>query len=171
MALLTAIAAILSLRLSLNSSSNKSSTTTWKIAKDTVAAPLLKKVLSSASTLQIDEKSVKVMQIPSQGAGNIFVFDFHSPQLCGTAGCLYQVYHESGRLLLSVMANRNLPPNEELIRVSSSTYQAFPCLVLTQITEMENMVSRNDYCFNSGEYTRMNETWTAVGADFLPNGN
>lgn len=147
-----------------NSSFNKSYTPTWKSAKDVVNERLLKQVLASASTNKLDEKAVKVMPISSSDGVHIFVFDFHSPQLCGAGGCLYQVYHESGKLLLQVMANPHLPPKEDLIRVSSPDLQAFPCLIFTQTTDIENMVSRTDYCFDSGRYTRFGETWTAVGA-------
>lgn len=152
-----------------NSLSNKSNTPNWKSAKEIVNAPLLKKVLSSASTNKLDEKAVKVMPITSSDGVHVFVFDFHSPQLCGAGGCLYQVYHESGKLLLQVIANPQLPPKEDLIRVSSRDLQTFPCLIFTQTTDIENMVSRTDYCFDSGRYTRFSETWTAV--DSLGNKN
>ena len=56
------------------------------------------------------------------------------------------------------MANGKLPPKQELIKVSNFNIQAFPCLTFTQITAMENMVSRTVYCFNSGQYIRVNET-------------
>ncbi len=147
-----------------NSSSNRSQTPNWKSAKDVVNERLLKQVLSSASTNKLDEKAVKVMSISSSDGVHVFVFDFHSPQLCGAGGCLYRVYHESGKLLLQVIANPQLPLKEDLIRVSSRNLQAFPCLIFTQTTDMENMVSRTNYCFDSGRYTRFGETWTAVGA-------
>jgi hypothetical protein len=162
LALLTTIIVIYSLVLNRKSSSNKSYTPTWKPAKEIVSAPLLKKVLASASTNKLDEQAVKVMPITSSDGVHVFVFDFHSPQLCGAGGCLYRVYHESGKLLLQVIANPYLPPKEDLIRVSSPELQAFPCLIFTQTTDMENMVSRTDYCFDSGRYTRFGETWTAV---------
>jgi hypothetical protein len=160
--LLTTIIVLSSLVLNLKSSSNKSRTPTWKSAKDVVNERLLKQVLASASTNKLDEKAVKVMPITSSDSVHVFVFDFHSPQLCGASGCLYQVYHESGKLLLQVIANPHLPPKEDLIKVSSRALQAFPCLIFTQTTDMENMVSRTDYCFDSGRYTRFGETWTAV---------
>lgn len=152
------IIAFFSLVLKLKYSSNKSYIPTWNNTKDVVTEALLQQVVSSASLNKLDEKSIKVMQIPSQGAGNIFVFDFRSHQLCGSGGCLYQVYHESGRLLLEVMANGKLPPKQELIKVSNSNIQAFPCLTFTQTTAIENMVSHTDYCFDSGRYIRVNET-------------
>ncbi|BAY23855.1 hypothetical protein NIES2100_36480 [Calothrix sp. NIES-2100] len=167
--ILMLILAFLSLTLAcflwvFNSSSNKSRTPTWKPAKEIVNAPLFKKVLANASTNKLDDQAVKVMPITSSNGVHVFVFDFRSPQLCGASGCLYQVYHESGKLLLQVIANPHLPPKEDLIKVSSRDLQAFPCLIFTQTTDMENMVSRTDYCFDSGRYTRFGETWTDVGA-------
>ncbi|MFH7023963.1 MAG: histidine kinase [Heteroscytonema crispum UTEX LB 1556] len=162
LALLTTIIVFSSLVLNRKSSSNKSYTPTWKPAKEIVSAPLLKKVLASASTNKLDEQAVKVMPITSSDGVHVFVFDFRSPQLCGAGGCLYQVYHESGKLLLQVMANPHVPPKEDLIRVSSRDLQVFPCLIFTQTTDMENIVSRTDYCFDSGRYTRFGESWTDV---------
>ncbi|MBD2200531.1 MULTISPECIES: histidine kinase [Calothrix] len=165
--ILILILAFLSLTLAcflwvFNSSSNKSRTPTWKPAKEIVNAPLLKKVLASASKNKLDEQAVKVMPITSSNGVHVFIFDFRSPQLCGAGGCLYQIYHESGKLLLQVMANPQLPPKEDLIRVSSRDLQVFPCLIFTQTTDIENIVSRTDYCFDSGQYTRFGETWTGV---------
>ncbi|EKE99550.1 hypothetical protein FDUTEX481_09810 [Tolypothrix sp. PCC 7601] len=164
LALLTTIIVLYSLVLNMKSSSNKSYAPTWKPAKEIVNAPLFKKVLAHASTNKLDDQAVKVIPISSSDGIHVFVFDFHAPQICGAGGCLYQVYHESGKLLLQVMANPHLPPKEDLIRVSSRDIQVFPCLIFTQTTDMENIVSRTDYCFDSGRYTRFGETWTGIGS-------
>jgi hypothetical protein len=71
---------------------------TWKNIPDNVPSSVIKKVLSTDVIRQVDENSIKVMQIPSSGAGTLYIFDFRSPKLCGTFGCFYQVYHESGQL-------------------------------------------------------------------------
>jgi hypothetical protein len=151
--------------LNINSLEN-SRASTWKSAEDSTPQPLLKKILSQDSIRHINISLIKVMQVPSQGTGNLYIFDFRSPQLCGTGGCFYSVYNESGKPLLKLIANSHLPPKENLIQVSNTVRQGFPCLVITQNTAMENMVSRTQYCYQDREYVRFNQALTAVGTNF-----
>ncbi len=147
--------------------SKKSHAPTWQDASDIAPPSLVKKALSFDSTGKIDDKSIKVMQIPSRGSGQLYIFDFRSPQLCGIGGCVYLVYHESGKLLLQLIANPNLPPEEQLFRISDTVIDEFPCLVVTQTTATENMVSRTQYCYQSGRFVRLNEAFSVVGQDFM----
>ena len=147
--------------------SKKSHAPTWQDASDIAPPSLVKKALSFDSTGKIDDKSIKVMQIPSQGSGHLYIFDFRSPQLCGVGGCVYPVYHESGKLVLQLIANPNLPPEEQLFRTSDTVIGEFPCLVVTQTTATENMVSRTQYCYQSGRFVRFNEAFSVVGQDFM----
>ena len=91
-----------------NHLSTKKRITTWKNADEVVPKLLLKKVVTQKSTRYLDISSIRVMRIPSQGAGNLYIFDYGSPQLCGSAGCLYSVYDESGKRLLEFIANPKL---------------------------------------------------------------
>ena len=134
----------------------------WQNAVDVVPEPLFTKVVSFLSKTKVDKKSIKVLKIPFPGAGELFVFDYRSPQLCGVGGCLYEVYHESGEHLLEIIANPNLPPSQQLIKVEDSISKAFPCITFIQKTTMTRMVSLNKYCFNTGRYMRFNETWTTI---------
>ncbi|BAY67050.1 hypothetical protein NIES22_71940 (plasmid) [Calothrix brevissima NIES-22] len=136
---------------------NNNRTTTWRNAKEIAPPLLIKKVLSLNPIARIDDKSLKVMQIPSQGAGDLYIFDLRSPQLCGIGGCLYLIYHESGKLLLPLIANPNLPPKEELMRASNTITGKFPCLVVTQPTLNENILSRTKYCYQNQKFIRFNE--------------
>ncbi|RUS94180.1 hypothetical protein DSM106972_094390 [Dulcicalothrix desertica PCC 7102] len=138
---------------------------TWKSALNNTPAALLKKVLSVDMAPEIDQKLVKVMQIPSQGAGQLYLFDYHSPKLCGAKGCIYSMYTESGELILQVIANPNLPPLANLIQVSDTVNQRFPCLVITQSANKENMVTSALYCYEGQKYTRFNESLTAVTSE------
>lgn len=147
--------------------SKKSHAPIWQDARNSAPPSLVKKVLSFDSTGRIDDKSIKVMQIPSQGSGHLYIFDFRSPQFCGVGGCVYPVYHESGKLLLQLIASPNLPPKEELFRTSDTVINKFPCLVVTQTTATENMVSRTQYCYQSGRFVRLNEAFSVVKHDFL----
>ncbi|NJO65917.1 MAG: histidine kinase [Richelia sp. RM2_1_2] len=134
----------------------------WQNAVDIVPQPLLTQVLSFLSKTKIDKKSIKVLKIPSTGAGILFIFDFRSSQLCGVGGCLYEVYHESGEGLLQVIAKEQLPPSQQLIKVQNDTNEPFPCINLFQQTTMKYMISENKYCFDTGRYTYFYETWTTI---------
>lgn len=136
---------------------NNNHKATWRNAKEIAPPFLIKKVLSLNSIARIDDKSVKVMQIPSQGAGDLYIFDLRSPQLCGMGGCLYLIYHESGKLLLPLIANPNLPPKEELMRASNTIAGESPCLVVTQPTANETILSRTKYCYQNKKFIRFNE--------------
>ncbi|MBW4559175.1 MAG: histidine kinase [Trichormus sp. ATA11-4-KO1] len=142
--------------------SNSRRTETWNNAKEITSPFLLKKALSFNSTGRIDSKSIKVMPVPSQGGGNLYIFDFRSPQLCGIGGCLYLVYHESGKLVFSLIAHQNLPPKEEVIRTSDTIANEFPCLVVTQPTANENIVSRTDYCYQGEGFIRFNQVFSVA---------
>jgi hypothetical protein len=141
-------------------------TFTWKEATSNTPSSLLKQVLSVKTMRQIDEKLIHVMQIPSREGKNFYVFDFRSPQLCGSKGCLYQIYDQSGQQHLELIANPNLPPSEKLIQVSNTSSQGFPCLIITQATTTENLVSRSLYCYRDSTYVRLNQDLTNVGANF-----
>ncbi|MGB3642699.1 MAG: histidine kinase [Rivularia sp. (in: cyanobacteria)] len=134
----------------------------WQNAVDVVPEPLLTKAVSFFSKTKVDKKSIKVLKIPFPGAGELFVFDYRSPQLCGIGGCLYEIYHSEGEHLLEIIASPNLPPSQQLIKVEDSTNKAFPCITFTQKTTMNSMVSLNKYCFDAGRYMRFNEAWTTI---------
>lgn len=120
---------------------------TWTDARDIAPASLIERALRQNSIGGVEAKSIKVLQVPSHGAGKLYIFDFQSPQLCGVGGCIYPVYQESGRLVLSVIANPNLPKGEVLIRADDTVRNGFSCLVITQSTSTEGMVSRSHYCY------------------------
>ena len=134
----------------------------WQNAVDIVPQPLLTQVLSSFSKTKLDKKSIKVLKIPSTGAGTLFIFDFRSSQLCGIGGCLYQVYHSEGKRFLEIIANPQLPPSQQLIKVENDSYKPFPCITFSQQTTMKYMISENKYCFDTGRYTYFYETWTTI---------
>ncbi|BDA73812.1 hypothetical protein CAL7716_079780 [Calothrix sp. PCC 7716] len=143
-------------------------TPTWENALSNTPTSLLKKVLSVDAVRGIEQKSVKVMQISSNGASKLYLFDYHSPKLCGAKGCIYSMYTESGELILQVIANPYLPPLVNLFQVSETVNQKFPCLVITQSTANENMLSRTLYCYQGHEYARFNESLTAIDTNLKP---
>ena len=132
---------------------------TWKSAESVTPQPLLKQVLSQKSTRYLDISSIKVIRIPSQGAGHLYIFDYASSQLCGAAGCLYSVYNKSGKLLLEFIANSELPYREKLIKVSETANQGFPCLTITQSTNTDGLLSQTEFCYQQGKYIALNKSF------------
>ncbi|NJR19922.1 MAG: histidine kinase [Calothrix sp. CSU_2_0] len=143
--------------------SPNSKPTGWQYADILVPQALLKTVLSQKSIHNLDASSIKVLKISSRAAGNLYVFDYRSSQLCGAVGYLYSLYNESGNILLEFIANPYLPPKENLIQATDIDNSRFPCLIITQSTEQENIVSRTRYCYHKGKYIRLNRYLTEVG--------
>ncbi|MGB6298373.1 MAG: histidine kinase [Rivularia sp. (in: cyanobacteria)] len=135
------------------------SITTWKNADEVVPKLLLKKVVTKQSTRYLDISSIKVMRIPSQGAGNLYLFDYGSPQLCGAGGCLYSVYNDSGKTLLEFIANPKLPKSQKLIKVGDNVNQGFPCLNITQVTDTDKLLSQTEFCYQNGNYVPLNKNF------------
>ena len=140
---------------------------TWTAAQDITPVSLIQRALRQNSIGGVEAKSIKVLQVPSHGAGKLYIFDFQSSQLCGAGGCIYPVYQESGKLFLSVIANPNLPKGEMLIRADDTVQNGFSCLVITQSTHTEGMVSRFQYCYQGAGFVKFNEALTEVGENFV----
>ncbi len=136
---------------------------TWENAESITPQHLLKQAISQNSVRYLKISSMQVMRISSQGAGNLYIFDFRSPQLCGTGGCLYSVYHESGKLLLEFIGNPHLPPKETLIQVDDTVNQGFPCLIITQNLNQDNLLSQTQFCYQDGKYIRLNKSFITGG--------
>ncbi|AKG21344.1 hypothetical protein [Calothrix sp. 336/3] len=135
----------------------------WQDSESFAPQPLLKTVLYQKSIRHLDASFIKILRIPSRGSGNLYIFDYRSPKLCGNAGCLYSVYNESGNILLEFIANPYLPPKENLIQVINLDNSGFPCLIITQSTAQGNLVSRTRYCYHKGKYIRLDKSLTEVG--------
>jgi hypothetical protein len=142
--------------------SSNSQLTGWQDAENLAPKPLLKTVLAQKLIRNLDISSIKVLKIPSRSAGNLYIFDYRSPQLCGAGGCLYSVYNEPGNILLEFNANPYLPPKENLIQATDIDNSGFPCLMITQSTRQENIVSRTRYCHHKDKYIRLNQALTEV---------
>jgi hypothetical protein len=65
--------------------SSNSKLTGWQDADNLAPKPLLKTVLAQKLIRNLDISSIKVLKIPSRSAGNLYIFDYRSPQLCGDA--------------------------------------------------------------------------------------
>ena len=136
---------------------------TWESAERITPTPLLKNILSKKETRSFDISSIKVMQIPSQGTGNLYIFDYGSPQFCGAFGCLYSVYNDSGELLLEFIAHSQLPKSQKLIKVGETINQDFPCLKITQNSNIDGLLSQTKFCYQKGKYVRLNQNLVSGG--------
>jgi hypothetical protein len=139
---------------------------TWQRAEQVTPQALLKQILSEKYTRHLDISSIQVMRVPSHTGEDLYIFDFHSPQLCGVSGCLYSVYNAKGNQLLEFIANPYLPQRENLIQISDTNKQEYPCLIITQNTATENIISRTQYCYQEGRYIQFNKILTKVGTNF-----
>ncbi|PAX52368.1 histidine kinase [Brunnivagina elsteri] len=140
--------------------SSNSHMLTWKKAEEITPQPLLKIVLSQKHARYINVSSIQVMRVPSHGAGDLYIFDFRSFQLCGAGGCLYSIYNKSGKLILEFIANPLLPEKENLIQVSDTVNQGFPCLIINQSISTSQLLSKNKFCYQDGRYFRLNQDFT-----------
>ena len=141
------------------SSFKNHSITTWENADEVIPKPLLKKVVTQKSTRYLDISLIKVMQIPSNGSGDLYIFDYGSPQLCGAGGCLYSVYNSDGKTLLEFIANSKLPKSQKLIKVGENVNQGFPCLNITQITDTDKLLSQTEFCYQNSTYVPLNKNF------------
>ena len=139
--------------------STKKRITTWKNVEEVTPKYLRKKVITKKSTRYLDISSIKVMQIPSNGSGNLYIFDYDSPQLCGVGGCLYSVYNSDGKTLLEFIANPKLPKSQKLIKVGENVNQGFPCLNIAQTTDTNKLLSQTEFCYQNGNYVLLNKNF------------
>ncbi|BAY84738.1 hypothetical protein NIES267_42340 [Calothrix parasitica NIES-267] len=142
-----------------NDLSTKKRITTWRSVEEVTPKSLLKKVITKKSTRYLDISSIKVMQIPSNGSGDLYIFDYGSPQLCGAGGCLYSVYNSDGKTLLEFIANPKLPKSQKLIKVGENVNQGFPCLNITQITYTDKLLSQTEFCYQNSTYVPLNKNF------------
>ena len=111
----------------------------------------------------LDENQIKALKVPDKGAGNFYLIDFNSQQLCGSGGCLYAVYTQKGQLVLRLLLNPHLPNKTPLFSLSEQTRNGVPCLLIAQSTGEENIVSRRRYCYEGSGFTLVNSSMTKGG--------
>jgi hypothetical protein len=135
--------------------------TSWVRADQVVpervlAAAVQQNYVRIKSEKPLDTKQVKAFKIPSLEKDNLYIIDFNTPHLCGVGGCLYSVYTEKSRLVLSLILNPNLPKAISLFSIYEQARNGFPCLVITQSTGKENTVFRSRYCYEGTGFTLVN---------------
>lgn len=141
----------------------------WKPANSVAPAALVstalqQNYLENQSKTPLYKNQIKVLKIHSRGAGNVYIFDFNTPQLCGSAGCLYAVYTEDGKSVLSLLLNTQLPQKVLLFSVSEQTRNGFPCLEIAQPTKEQSMISQSQYCYEGTGFVLVNSSVISGGA-------
>lgn len=145
--------------------SQPKSVTSWVKASSVVPASLVRTALAQnyqplKNQLPLDENQLKALKVPDRGAGNLYVIDFNSSQLCGTAGCLYVAYTQQGKPVLKALLNPQLPKETPLFSVSEQVRNGFSCLEIAQSTGKQNTISRHRYCYEGTGFTLVNSSIT-----------
>lgn len=143
--------------------------TSWTGANQVVpervlAAAIQQNYNKAKSEKPLHKNQIKALKVPSRGEGNLYVIDFNTPQLCGAGGCLYAVYTQQVRSVLSLLLNPNLPKGTSLLSISEEIRNGFSCLVIAQSTKKENTVSRGLYCYEGAGFALVNSSVTQGGA-------
>lgn len=112
----------------------------------------------------LDENQIKALKVPEQGAGNLYIIDFNSSQVCGSGGCLYVAYTQQEKPVLRVLLNPQLPKETPLFSVGEQVRNGFSCLELAQSTGKENSIYRRRYCYEGTGFTLVNSSITKGGA-------
>jgi hypothetical protein len=129
-----------------------------------VRAAVRQNYLGFKTEKPLNQNQIKVLKVPSKGAGDLYAIDFNTPYLCGSGGCLYAVYTPEGRSVLSLLLNSKLPKGTPLFSIGEQTRNGFPCLAIAQPQVEEETVSRSRYCYEGRGFTLVNFSVTKGGA-------
>lgn len=145
--------------------SQPKSVSSWEPANQIASVSLIRMAvqenyLTPKNQKPLDENQIKALKVPDKGAGNFYVIDFNSQQLCGSGGCLYAVYTQKGQLVLRLLLNPRLPKKTPLFSISEQTWNGVPCLSIAQSTGEENIISRRRYCYEGSGFTLVNSSMT-----------
>jgi hypothetical protein len=132
---------LLSVLLGTMGCSAKAASVPWRKATDIAPKPLIAQVLAQNTAVtgqeaQILADTMQAWQIQGRD-GKLLLFQFNTPNLCGTLGCLYVGVWEreahSPMQVLSSYLNPNLPPDQPLFEVTQRQSEAaLPCLKVQQ---------------------------------------
>ncbi len=136
---------------------NKTKGLNWENAKVDLSLSLLNKIINDKP--QVKPENLKFMSISKD---NLYLFDFNSPQLCGTAGCVYSLYDSTGKLLLQVVADSSLPPKSKFkfIDTYQNTNNKLPCIIFSQADWNEPKVSHTEFCYVQSKFKPVNQTFS-----------
>jgi len=90
--------------------------------------------------------------------GEVVVFDFNTPEWCGTGGCYYSVYWVKDRnapphVLMTELFYPQLPNGKAFFQVGEDNGQPIPCLKVWQPENVEmTQLRQTNYCCNGQQY-------------------
>jgi len=137
----------------------------WQKAS-TVPKTLLKLAVNentSLPTTAVDLMKVATIPVKEKGT-QLYIFNYKTPDLCGSLGCLYTGYLAQGPLqynqVISLYLRPNLPSNIEAIAINPEKYansSHLPCVDFQQINSNRTL-QRLTYCFDGSNYELANNT-------------
>ncbi|MGB7439835.1 MAG: hypothetical protein WA919_02110 [Coleofasciculaceae cyanobacterium] len=132
--------------------------TGWSSAEQVVGDKSLLEKVFKENIYNLDSSLAKE-NVLALKQGNLYIFDFNDPSLCGQAGCLYTVYTKSGKRVLSLLLNPHLPEEVELFTVTNTLRNKLPCLKINQSTA-NNQILHSLYCYESGDkFVQVNQSF------------
>lgn len=146
---------LLSVLIGVAGCSSSAATVPWQKATAAVPEPVLEQVIQANTELDMAQAKENLLAWTVDGkAGNLTLFNFNTPNLCGALGCLYAGYWlRENQPVVEVFQNYldpNLPANKPLFQVGENRGQALPCL---EVLQMEgDRLRQLNYCFNGDRY-------------------
>src|SRR4028118_498717 len=129
-------------------------TISWTLATRLIPVETVRGIVAENSDLNPQNSASNVLAWAVNGqAGRLVIFNFNSPGVCGTGGCLYAGYLfrkkvPPHRRVFATYLNENLPANKPLLQVVSDPSETsdLPCLQVQQPSQ--NGIRQLFYCFN-----------------------
>ncbi|MTJ55831.1 hypothetical protein FJR38_25785 [Anabaena sp. UHCC 0253] len=146
---------LLSVLCGLGGCSLNAATLTWHKAVNLVSSSVVEQVIGENTNLNPQTSVDNTLAVNVAGKdGNLTIFNFNTPDVCGALGCLYAGYwfkpnQPITQVFLSYL-NPTLPPGKQLLAVGENRNQSLPCVKVLQ-TEKQQLRQLN-FCFNGNRY-------------------
>ena len=139
-------------------------TISWTPATRLIPVETVQGIVAENSDLNPQNSASNVLAWAVNGqAGRLVIFNFNSPGVCGSGGCLYAGYLfrknvPPHRRVFASYLNENLPPSKPLLQVVSdpSKTSDLPCLQVQQPSQ--NGIRQLFLCFNGRQYQLANSS-------------
>ncbi len=121
----------------------------WQQASAVVPPDVLKNAIERiypSKTTPPNPQSMRVLKIAAERGKTLYFIDFHTKNLCGVGGCLYVLYDETGKLLMSVLLRPELPQGASLVAVLERTRNGYPCFSISQSGDQDRITQNREYC-------------------------
>ncbi|HAG84541.1 MAG TPA: hypothetical protein DCL61_26160 [Cyanobacteria bacterium UBA12227] len=121
----------------------------WVQVEGRLEQGLLSKIIKDNSIATLNPKSIQMLE-----AKGLYIINFNSRELCGSAGCLYAVYTQNGDRVLSLLLQPI--PQLELFAINSKEQNGFPCLDIKQ--PQGQQIIQSTYCYESNRFIKILES-------------